>query len=286
MTTPYRGLELAAERGFETALALGADGGELGLGRRVYEERVGRAAFGAVGVGIALVMFVDAVRLLVVPWSFVVTTGATQLAYLLVAAWPLATVAYVAGRLGARARLGRLLVPVEPTGDAAADLARLQTSRPSVVLSRLAWAAEKRSVALPMMALSLLAPLTIHAIVCALVKSQDSEAWFFEEHGFGTWIAMSVAIVGHAHVALAVCCWRFAGRVRSMHTAELARDSNADWTRAMGVAFVCALVPGVVLLAIPPVLSLVTGILFVPLMFLRMRRRVLLERRLLGLLEA
>ena len=182
---------------------------------------------------------------------------------------------YGVARLAAHARLRGMLAPVLRSGDAAADLARLAGAAPRVVLGRISWALERWSIAFPMMALCLLAPLTLHFLVAGAFRPPMA---LLEEDAFGTWIAISVAIVGHAHVALAVCCWRFARRARSLESVELMDRGNKDWGTGLGVALACSAVPGIVLIALPPLVTLVTGLAFIPAMYVVMRRKLVNER--------
>jgi hypothetical protein len=274
MAMPYRGLELAADRRFEADAALDADGALVARGRRVYEGRCARTAAGMAGLAVGVVMFADAARLLIVSGRLDPANTA-ELTFLLWGGWALAAVTYGVARLAAHARLRGMLAPVLRSGDAAADLARLAGAAPRVVLARISWALERWSVAFPMMALSLLAPLTLHLLVAGTFRPA---LWLAEEDAFGTWIAISVAIVGHAHLALAACCWRFARRARSLASVELMNRGNKDWGTALGVALACSAVPGIVLIALPPLITLVTGLAFIPAMYLVMRRRLINER--------
>jgi hypothetical protein len=130
----------------------------------------------------------------------------------------------------------------------------------------LAAALELGSVAWPLAGLAMLAPLTLHALVSGATGLAH----------FSDWIVMSVHWVGHAHLALALMAWRFARIIRRSQTAELPQ-AGSGWT-ALLVATGAAVVPGIFLLALPPVLVFVTGAAFVPASFILARRAVALER--------
>jgi len=101
------------------------------------------------------------------------------------------------------------------------------------------------SLALPVAGLALTLPLTLHAAVFAS-----------DTHGFDSWVAMSLVIVGHCHVALAVMgAWRMV---------RLTRGENAmpPWA-IYGIVVGLAMVPGALFLMIPPLLVAFTGLAFV-----------------------
>ncbi len=274
MAMPYRGLELAADRRFEADAALDADGALVARGRRIYEGRSARTAAGMAGVAVGIVMFADAARLLIASGRLD-PPHTTELTFLLLGGWALAIMTYGVVRVAAHARLREMLSPVLRSGDATADLARLEGSAPRVVLARVTWALERWSIAFPMMALCLLAPLTLHFLVAGAFRPPMA---LLEDDAFGTWIAISAAIVGHAHLALAICCWRYARRARSLTSEELMDRGNKDWGTGLGVALACSAVPGIVLIALPPLVTLVTGLAFIPAMYVVMRRKLVNER--------
>jgi hypothetical protein len=145
---------------------------------------------------------------------------------------------------------------------------------------RRADAFEKASVALPLMAIALLAPLTIHAGVWAAILGIQGDLSAFPE--FDGWVAMSLVIVGHAHLLLAFFGYRFAKKLREMPLSEIDRaGSSMAWRAFWWTVFASAL-PGAILYLIPPVLTLLTGLLFSPAMFFLMWKRVIAERKALG----
>ena len=109
------------------------------------------------------------------------------------------------------------------------------------------------------------------------------EAWVRSGLGataFGSWIGMSLVIVGHCHVALAALAWRFAKRVRALSTLQLSTARHGGWS-AYGWTLVSSL-PVAILLLIPTALVAITGVFFIPGMFALMHRRLLTERAMLA----
>jgi hypothetical protein len=130
-----------------------------------------------------------------------------------------------------------------------------------------------------MAAVSLLAPLSIHGLLWFPFAHPETLASGMDD--FGTWVALSVIIVGHAHLALLVCAVRWAYRLRSVETFQLGIGRARGWGTALLVSAGIACLPGIVLLAIPPILVLVTGLAFVPLMYHVATRTIARERTVL-----
>jgi hypothetical protein len=236
------------------------------VARRIASRRIGRALGGATGVFVASAMFLVALLSFFLddeePRACVAAT------VLLLGAWPVACVVGALGCALAQPILSRR-ARVSMSGDPAADLARLEASDPLRAACDVAMRWERRSTALPLAALSLLTPLTLHAIVLAVMAStplgEPTGGRYLED--VGRWIGVSVLIVGHAHVALLVCAVRWTARLRALPTSELRWRGIPSWGRALLVSTGVACVPGLLLLAIPPTVVLVTGALFVPLMY-------------------
>jgi hypothetical protein len=237
------------------------------VARGVASRRIGRALAGATGVFLASAMFLVALR------SSILDDGERHAhvaaTVLLLSAWPVACVVGALGRALAQPILSRW-ARVSLSGDPAVDLARLEASDPLRAACDVAMRWERRSTALPLAALSLLTPLTLHAILFAITVStplgeRGRGCDYLED--FGKWIGLSVWIVGHAHIALLVCAVRWASRLRTLPASEMRRPGIPSAGRALVISTGVACVPGLLLLAIPPTLVLVTGALFVPLMY-------------------
>jgi hypothetical protein len=254
----------------------GAESGAAETARRVVVRRVGWAAAGGVGT------LLGAAALLRGLLSFTMEGkhGAAAATSLLVGAWPAALVAGLASCAAARALTSRALdVPLVLSGDPAADLARFEAADPLRRLRELAQRLEFGSVALPLAALSLVAPLSIHAVVCVLL---GGGVWVPLAEEFGTWIGISALIVGHAHLVLLAMAVGWASSLRRSETSVLRAGVHRSWGRALIVTVGVSAVPGIVLVAIPPLLVLLTGLAFVPAMYLAAAKRVERERLALG----
>jgi hypothetical protein len=239
---------------------------------------MGWAAAGGVGTAMGAVALLSG--LLADGASYAESQGIEATAtWLLLGTWPAALVAGVVGVVVARLSTSVLLdAPVTISGDPAKDLARLEADDPLCNLRRLASRWEFASAALPLAALSLAAPLTIHWFVAELLGIGTLGPTARE---FGKWIAMSALIVGHAHLALLLMAVRWAWTLRTCETLAL-RSAGSRWVRALLCAVGVAAVPGIVLLAIPPVLVALTGLVFIPAMYALTARRVERERLALG----
>jgi hypothetical protein len=284
MQSAYRSIDyLVAQRFDELAETRADQIVELEPLRRVYARRAGRTFAGLVGTAFGLWMFIDA---LVVAFSDGrIWDGASndgKLTEILLWSWPAMIVAYFIARTKGRRRIdARLAEPVEPTGDAAADLARLESTDPRRLLVSMVRSRERWSVAMPLVALSLLTPLTLHWIVGQLIASSSNGP--LKARDFDEWITVSTIIVGHAHVVLAICAIVYASKLRMRTSAEF--SPHGGWVAALGITVLASGLPGVFLLVIPPILVALTGLVFVPAMYLVITRRVADERQWLALAE-
>jgi hypothetical protein len=280
----YRSLEpVLVQRVAELRAARERDAVFVGVARRVAARRVGRALAGCVGVAMGGAAFIVTLASLLAEGDAKRYRVAATL--LLLAAWPVAIAVAVAGRLAARWLLGAEAY-VALTGDAARDLARLEARDPlrDAVATAMDW--ERRGAALPLAALSLVAPLTIHWLVYMVLSSSGASSLQSLMDDFGTWVALSVVIVGHAHLALLVAAVRWAVKLRTVPTDQLRLDVHRRWGVALLVAAGIACIPGIVLLAIPPILVAVTGLLFVPAMYVVTARNLAVERMALESTQA
>jgi hypothetical protein len=96
---------------------------------------------------------------------------------------------------------------------------------------------------------------------------------------FDIWIMLSLVIVGHAHIVLAVLGARFASKARDMSIdeVELSRG-RAQWV-AFGYTLLASALPGALLFLIPPVLTAATGVIVAPVMFNLASHWIRSERR-------
>ncbi len=234
--------------------------------KQVYARRVARSAAGVAAI-------VGAATLPVVA-----LTAQHGMTAFLLGTVPLVGLVYVIARAVARAGLVPGLARSLREGpDVYADVERLERLDGQALTAEAVDRLEARSVALPMIGISLVSPLLIHFVffVAALAPMGGHYP-----DDFDSWIKMSLVLVAHAHVVLAVMCWRFARRLARLPVAQLGQ-APSGWS-AWGVAVAAAALPGALLVMIPPAIVAVTGVLFVPALFGAMRRRVARERALLG----
>jgi hypothetical protein len=179
----------------------------------------------------------------------------------------------------ARVWLTRLL-RAAPRGDAdiEAYVARLHDARPAHVLQRKAMRLETASVALPLVASCLLAPLALFYVLLYLASmvhhaSTDDFAWT---------IQAVVMLAGHAHLVLAGCAIGYARRLR--RGAVTSRGHALSHALAgVLLAGVASVLPGLAIgFPYSSLFILVTGAIVVPLAYDVAFRRVTEERETLA----
>ncbi len=257
---------------------------------RVYAARRGRIAGGIAGVVCGGLMFLSAFlslgpRVLDLPSD---SRGAVP-TYLLAGGGIAALVVASMARRAARRRAAASLRQ-EPalTGDGPEDIGRIERADPLGDLRARAAALETKSVALPLVAIALLAPLTMHGIV-VLGISMVNGRWVGNASDFGVWIGVSGIVVGVAHVTLAVRVALWARSLRDRETRSFDKIVHGEWTLTLFITAISAFVPGVfiasheeALSVIPPVLVLVTGIAFLPFAYVATVRQLKRERPILS----
>ncbi len=232
--------------------------------RRVARRRLGRAWGGAFALACGVLAF--AVGLASLPADYRSEKELHGLATGLLFLAPLVGLAAIlGGRVFARLWLAwNLDAPTRLTGDVAADLARIEAADPLRASREVAMRWERMSVALPIAAVSILAPLTLHGVVYCMLRVPSDGMTLRAVDDFGMWIGLSALIVGHAHVAVLVGTVRWAYRLRATDTAELRKGLHKHWGTTLLVAVGVACIPGIVLLGIPPLLVAITGVAFLP----------------------
>lgn len=252
-----------------------------GAARRVLVRRTGRAAAGAVGIGGGLLFLGIAVTsaLLGRPTHFwAIGEGDTDglLVTLLLGAWMAMGSAWALGRLAGHALLDRALgAPPRLSGRPREDLARVERARSrGADVLRLLDRVHAPSLGWPLAAMGLLLPLTLHLAAWVLWTGGGAL-----EHlkDFDGWIRMSAVYVGLAHLVAAVC-----GVIMGNHLGgRLAAPEAGAFGRgcvAVCLATLAACVPGIILIGIPPLLTALTGGVFIPLAFHLAGRRLAAER--------
>ncbi len=240
---------------------------------RVYVRRVSRiAAGGAAMIGFGAMSFAALVGngMRAAFDHTLVSAPLTLILLLTLAGVPVvALVARTAARVGLLSRVRKNL---RRTNDARADVERLERSVAMIVAEH-ADALETRSVAAPLVGWALLAPLTIHFVVYAVMVSASPLDRIVDEYDW--WICASLLLTGIAHVTLAALGVRFAQRLRNEFS--MGARTPSVWAPLMWT-ILAGCVPGVILYLVPPTLVAATGVVFIPATFAAMRARVRAER--------
>jgi len=229
--------------------------------------RIARALAGGVGIaGVVLMVLLACVGDVSAPTYALVGSGIAA-----IGTYALARTAF-AIRTAAR----RTTMPMPAlTGALEEDLARIEASDPLRALHREVRSLEIWSTALPLVAISLLLPLTLHYGFLTLFGTESAR-------DFATWIRLSMVVVGHAHLALMGMAIAFARKMDRSTSEDLgAMPVHREWAKAWGLTVGVSAVPGLLLMAMPPILVAITGLAFIPLMFVLARRCVMNERALL-----
>jgi len=250
----------------------------------VYAARFVRSAFGLAGLCMAIVL-VDAA----------VSGGA--LTPVLDASWLFLGAAVLLSRplamLGLRAHLGRELVA---TDDVRGDLTAFEAYSAEQIVARMADRIEERSVALPLSALALLLPLTLHRLAALVLDTLGVRLPFLWVFGamrpMDAWIKASMVMVGHCHLLLVLLSCAFARDLRKHPDyPENALGERAGWgafawtsLASIPAATLCLTLwplEGWLPFLLIPTLVTLTGLTFIPPSFLAMGRAIARERKLI-----
>jgi len=276
MSLAYRTLDaVLAQRVAEERVRRAADAPGVQMARGVMASRFGRAAAGAVGVLMASAALLDG--LCAIAFSGRHGSAAAAATQLLLFAWPLAGVAWVVGWAIARV-WGARAVPELSAPDPDHALSWLEGADPLLTARTRAMRWEFASVALPLAALSLACPLTIHWLLVAVVDAAHGSSNGVTAKDFGEWIGLSAMFVGHAHLALAACAVLWASALRKCETHLLKAHVHRAWIVALLITTGVASVP----FGIPGAITFVTGLLFIPLMYVVTAHAIACERAALA----
>lgn len=240
---------------------------ELG---RIFARRQARIAAGCTAIAAFLAMVVH-----------FVLVGSLGLSFYLLGAWGVAAVIYITVRLAAPHWLARQVRRLYGArdGDIFDELSQIESNLPRQFMLDRVHRLENRSLRVPMVAVALVAPLSIHLLVALGLLSVSL-------YSFSHWIVTSLILVGHAHLTLAVFAAVHAGRLQG--ELDQGRRSPSERIPLNGaprglVALLwtvgASAIPGVVLLCIPPLLVALTGLLFVPWIFHWASQRAVSERK-------
>jgi hypothetical protein len=259
---------LLEQRGAEVDQAASELGG-------LYARRIARTAAGTAMLAGFITMVFESLR------TYLVDRTLDHAEPLLLGSWAAGALVYGVTYALMRLRFPGTLLPTVDLGHGPrADMERVEAAAPAREARAKIDRLEQDSVAFPMMGVALLAPLTLHWLVMVALPSALDHHRPLGATSFGSWIGMSLVIVGHCHVAVAALAWRFAKRVRALSTLELSVARHGGWS-AYGWTLVSSL-PVAILLLIPTTLVAITGVFFIPGMFALMHKRLLAERVMLA----
>jgi hypothetical protein len=268
--------ELLVERGREMAeLDVAAQG--------IVTRRTARAAVGAVGIAGGLGVFAAAVWSINGQPSYLPKAGTSgALTETLLAAWGAMGIAYVLGRLYGPVLYRRAIGEAPAlTGRPRVDLGLLERVHPKYAVAALLERLHGPSTGWLLAAFGLLMPLTIHLGVWLVAGvGVGAESW----RKFDAWILSSTTTVGFAHIVLAALLARL--RPDELVERGAIGASSGKGFRILGLTTLAACFPGFLWFLIPPVLTAVTGALFIPLSIYGATRKLESERAALASLDA
>lgn len=174
------------------------------------------------------------------------------------------------------------------SGNVRVDLVRVERAHPRRLASALIGKLEAASAALPLVGLALLAPLGLHLLLwlgfhlfMVFLRGPASVMQHLDQ--FDHWIAISMPLVGIAHIVLALQGVVFAQKLRQKSTEEILSKPAREGWKALGFTLLAGAIPGGVLLLIPPILVGLTGLVFIPLSFRAVNHAIARER---GIVDA
>jgi hypothetical protein len=260
--------------------------------RPVVLRRAGRIVAGAVGTLAGLLFWLLSLRYALTQTPAWYTVGAQTdglLVGLLLGAWALMGIAYLLSGLVGDPLLDRALTPSpQLSGRPRADLERLRTAEPHRHVIELLDRMGAPSFGLPLAAIGLLAPITLHlAVWIAWCCGHGPEQW----QDFDGWIKLSAAYVGIAHLVLAGCCLRLGHRIGRERNVSPGTIATTEGFKAYVVTVLAAFVPGIVFLfsgwtLLPPVITAITGAVFMPLSCRLVAKQATAERKVVAKVEA
>lgn len=150
---------------------------------------------------------------------------------------------------------------------------RLSQLSPFAVAKEKARALSLRSLAWPLVAASLLTPLSLHLIAGLFLSSGDVGVFV----DFESWIQLSAICVSHCHILLVCLSWRYA-KTLSQTPEEGGKLLKGKWWTSVWITGLSAVIPG---LHITAALVFITGMVFIPLAYYLAARAFWQEERLL-----
>jgi hypothetical protein len=231
------------------------------LASGVVAVRIARAVAGAVGTAVAISAFAV---------SFV-CMGITNKApmwegpVVLFAGWPLAALAGIAAYLVAVRSLPRVPPPLAPDPASLESLERLERDDPLRAMRARASHWEFAAALSPLVALSFLAPLTLHALFAfGASRILWPPTQRLTVDGFGVWMSLVLMATTHAHLLLAVVSALWVRSFRRRQALEVRVHVGRICVKALAASVGASLVPW----AACWIAALATLILFVPAMYI------------------
>ncbi len=255
--------------------------------RTVYARRVARAVAGGIAsLGGAALLVGAALRSTAGGswWNFQSQLNDGSLVAILGGSVLAGALAYLPARVLAEPVFNRSISKaLSLSGNVRIDLVRVERAQPRRIARELIERSEAWSASLPLMAAGLLAPLGLHFLVWLLTSWPRATT---NPGSFDAWIAMSAPLAGIAHLVLAMLCALFGMRLRGKSSEEIrTRPAQEGW-HALAITAVAGMVPGALLILIPPIIIGLTGLLFIPCSFSRMNQAILREREIVDAFAA
>lgn len=254
-----------------------------------YVARFARLCAGAVATGGAIALGVNALAR---------GEGSTAL---LVQELLLVPVVYALAATYARPYLSTSLArALRPSGNVADDVNRLEAWDPAAAVREMADRLEYRSLLLPLVGFAVLAPLALHLVVAqGIGLAMGGGVGRFGS--FDGWIATSFAMLGQCYAVVGYKAWRYARALRRTATTSLPllddMANGAPWETvgavagaALGAGLIYVVSHQVEMYIVAPAVSAfavflvgLTAAAVIPALFTWAHRRLLAERKALGL---
>lgn len=245
---------------------------------RLYADRVARTRAGQVATVGAVAMAVVAILHFGIK-GFPrpnLAAGTSVPSLLLLASLLAGAIVYGVVYLAARRHLqNELAAPVE-TGDVRRDIAVMESTSPTTLARAAIERREQPSLLWPLIAISLLAPLSLHLCPAMAIIDRGQRL-----PGFSVWIAISVMLVGHSHGVLAHLAQGFVERLAESLDKGLPFSGTQEGFKALGLTTLSVIVSplalftlcqggfgvALALMVVSGVLVALTGLLIVPVSF-------------------
>jgi hypothetical protein len=251
--------------------------------RNVYARRVARTVAGGVATAAGVAMMLGGAIWALTNRSWFSTSpphgDGALIGFLLGGAAAAALVYQPAGLLASMKFDRAVSNALSLSGNVRIDLVRVERAQPRRIAADLVERAESWSASLPLVGMALLGPLLLHFLVWIAYTGGGAA---FRLSAFDAWIGMTVPIAGLAHLVLAFRAAAYGPRLRAKSTRELQlMPSHYGWMSLVFTA-VAGLIPGAILLLVPPILIFFTGLVFIPYSFYRMNRAIVREREVVS----